>query len=134
MGSISQKLRFEILARDCFTCRYCGAMAPDVLLEVDHINPRKGDGGNHPDNLATSCHRCNRGKGSVPLCEYQQGVDWDLLDRQQTDMLWYVFKWFEREYRLWTPHPGWDIMRRNVCILPQDEFRRLYWAIRRRDG
>ena len=36
---ISKKLRFEIFKRDKFTCQYCGKMAPDVVLEVDHIKP-----------------------------------------------------------------------------------------------
>ena len=33
---LSKKIRFEVFKRDAFTCQYCGQMAPDVLLEVDH--------------------------------------------------------------------------------------------------
>jgi hypothetical protein len=34
--SIGVKIRYEILKRDRFTCSYCGAHPPDVLLEIDH--------------------------------------------------------------------------------------------------
>jgi len=37
--AISKKLRFEVYKRDKFTCQYCGRKAPDVILEIDHINP-----------------------------------------------------------------------------------------------
>lgn len=45
--SISKKLRFEVFKRDSFTCQYCGKMAPDVVLEVDHINPVASGGENN---------------------------------------------------------------------------------------
>lgn len=61
--SISKKLRFEVFKRDGFTCQYCGRMAPDVVLEVDHINPVANGGDNDILNLVTSCIDCNRGKG-----------------------------------------------------------------------
>lgn len=35
--SISKKLRFEVLKRDSFTCQYCGASAPTIILHIDHI-------------------------------------------------------------------------------------------------
>lgn len=34
---VGKKLRFEVFKRDKFTCQYCGAKAPDVVLHVDHI-------------------------------------------------------------------------------------------------
>ena len=48
--AISKKLRFEVFKRDNFTCQYCGRMAPDVILEVDHINPVKNGGDNNREN------------------------------------------------------------------------------------
>lgn len=60
--SISQKLRFSILQRDHYTCQYCGAKAPDVELQVDHIEPVCAGGPDHPSNLITSCVDCNQGK------------------------------------------------------------------------
>jgi 5-methylcytosine-specific restriction endonuclease McrA len=57
------KLRFEILKRDNFTCRYCGRKPPEVVLEIDHIIPVVEGGTNDWGNLITSCFDCNRGKG-----------------------------------------------------------------------
>lgn len=65
--AISKKTRFEVFKRDGFTCQYCGRMAPDVVLEVDHINPVANGGDNDIMNLVTSCRDCNRGKGKRKL-------------------------------------------------------------------
>ena len=37
--SIGKKKRFEVFARDEFTCRYCGKQPPEVQLVIDHIKP-----------------------------------------------------------------------------------------------
>lgn len=66
---ISKKLRFEVFKRDHFTCQYCGRMAPDVVLEVDHVHPVADGGTNDIMNLITSCHDCNSGKGKRKLSE-----------------------------------------------------------------
>ena len=56
-------LRLTILARDGYTCHYCGA---DGATTVDHILPVKS----HPDqamnseNCVTACRSCNSAKGS----------------------------------------------------------------------
>ncbi len=60
--SISKKLRFEVFKRDKFQCQYCGKYAPDVVLNVDHINPVANGGSNDLVNLITSCFDCNQGK------------------------------------------------------------------------
>ena len=65
--AISKKLRFEVFKRDSFTCQYCGAQSPDVVLHVDHINPVAGGGDNDILNLITSCEPCNLGKGAREL-------------------------------------------------------------------
>jgi hypothetical protein len=67
--SISTRTRFEILKRDGFRCRYCGATAVDVLLHVDHVVPRAGGGTDDAANLITACADCNLGKSDVPLDE-----------------------------------------------------------------
>lgn len=59
---LSKKLRFEIFKRDSFKCQYCGATAPDVVLEVDHVHPVSKGGDNDILNLITSCNACNNGK------------------------------------------------------------------------
>lgn len=63
--ALSRRLRFEILRRDGNTCRYCGAMAPDVALTVDHVIPAALGGGDDPRNLVTACADCNAGKASI---------------------------------------------------------------------
>ncbi len=60
--AISKKLRFEVFKRDAFTCQYCGRSAPDVVLNVDHINPVAKGGGADILNLITACVDCNQGK------------------------------------------------------------------------
>ena len=60
--SLTKKVRFEVFKRDSFICQYCGSKAPDVILEVDHLNPVKEGGSNDIMNLVTSCFSCNRGK------------------------------------------------------------------------
>lgn len=62
---IGKQLRFEVFKRDGFTCQYCGAKAPDVVLNVDHVNPVAAGGTNDITNLVTSCVSCNLGKGDV---------------------------------------------------------------------
>lgn len=63
--AVPRRLRFEILRRDSYTCRYCGAKAPDVALHVDHVIPVALGGGDTPNNLVTACEDCNMGKGST---------------------------------------------------------------------
>jgi hypothetical protein len=59
---IKTSVRFEVFKRDSFTCQYCGAKSPDVILEVDHIKPVAGGGTNDILNLVTACRQCNAGK------------------------------------------------------------------------
>lgn len=70
--TISKKTRFEVFKRDNFTCQYCGRMAPDVVLEIDHINPISKGGNNDVLNLITSCFDCNRGKGKRKLTQNEE--------------------------------------------------------------
>ncbi len=56
-------LRFRVLKRDRFTCRYCGRRAPEVTLHVDHVIPLVQGGRDHEDNLVAACADCNIGKG-----------------------------------------------------------------------
>lgn len=94
--SISKKTRFEVFKRDSFTCQYCGRMAPDVILEIDHINPVSNGGDNDILNLITSCFDCNRGKGKRKIkqndeIKKQQEMLKELnIKREQLEML---LKW-----------------------------------------
>lgn len=65
--TLRASIRFEVLRRDEFTCRYCGRRAPEVRLHVDHKQPRNSGGPDHLDNLVTACEDCNLGKGARSL-------------------------------------------------------------------
>jgi 5-methylcytosine-specific restriction endonuclease McrA len=67
--ALSKKIRFEVFKRDSFTCQYCGASAPEVVLQVDHIDPVSRGGSGEIFNLLTSCQSCNAGKGARPLSD-----------------------------------------------------------------
>lgn len=62
--SVSKRLRYEVLRRDGFTCRYCGAKPPDVQLTADHVVPVALGGTDEPSNLVAACGDCNGGKSS----------------------------------------------------------------------
>lgn len=66
---IRKSVRFEVFKRDNFTCQYCGAKAPDVILHVDHINPVSKGGDNEIINLVTACQPCNLGKSDRALSD-----------------------------------------------------------------
>lgn len=66
---VSKKVRFEVFKRDSFTCQYCGRVAPNVVLECDHIEPVVEGGSSDILNLITSCLDCNSGKGGRKLTD-----------------------------------------------------------------
>lgn len=77
---ISTKTRFEVFKRDEFTCQYCGAIPPKVILHVDHIIPVASGGANKMDNFITSCQCCNLGKGARSLQAIPQSLKEKSLD------------------------------------------------------
>lgn len=114
--AISKRLRFEILKRDGSACRYCGAMAPDAKLTVDHVTPVALGGSDEPSNLVTACRDCNAGKSSTsPTEAVVQGVSdddirWaaairrvadDLLEQQREEKT--KFQWFIDQWVKWDP-------------------------------
>lgn len=62
--SLSKRLRFRVLARDQFTCQYCGRTSQQIELHVDHVIPRSKGGLDVIENLKTACRDCNLGKGA----------------------------------------------------------------------
>jgi len=54
--------RKAVLARDSWTCQYCGHQAHG--LTVDHVMPRSRGGESVWENIVASCAPCNRKKGS----------------------------------------------------------------------
>lgn len=77
-GHPSNSKRFRIFQFDNFTCQYCGVSASEVKLEIDHIIPFSNGGGNEIENLITSCHSCNIGKGNRKI-----KINRDLLSRSE---------------------------------------------------
>lgn len=71
VGKLS--LRFQVLTRDGFRCRYCGAVASDRKLVIDHIVPRSKGGGSNLLNYVTACEKCNAGKRDVLLVSDLKG-------------------------------------------------------------
>lgn len=65
--SLSKRTRFDVLKRDGFRCRYCGATPDQRLLQVDHIVPVVDGGTDDIINLVTSCQPCNSGKAHKGL-------------------------------------------------------------------
>jgi len=59
--------RRAILARDGYTCQYCGHSGKD--LTIDHVVPRNRGGPSTWDNLVACCLRCNNRKGDKTLKE-----------------------------------------------------------------
>jgi 5-methylcytosine-specific restriction endonuclease McrA len=54
--------RKAVLARDSWTCQYCGAGKPG--LTVDHVIPRSRGGQSVWENIVAACAACNRRKGN----------------------------------------------------------------------
>lgn len=77
--STGKRLRFEVFKRDLFTCQYCGRKPPDVVLEIDHIDPVANGGDNSELNLVTACENCNGGKAAKLLGDVRPSPDADSL-------------------------------------------------------
>lgn len=81
--SIRPKVRFAVLNRDKFTCRYCGRKPPNVVLHVDHVTSRYDGGSDEPDNLVAACKDCNLGKHSTSVKQDPQIPDGPLEFRPE---------------------------------------------------
>lgn len=59
--------RRSILARDNYSCQYCGHRGND--LTIDHVIPRRLGGPTSWENLVCCCKRCNTIKGDKTLAQ-----------------------------------------------------------------
>lgn len=66
---LTTRTRFEVFKRDGFTCTYCGRKPPEVVLQVDHIEPHAQGGEDSFLNYTTACDACNGGKSDIPLSD-----------------------------------------------------------------
>lgn len=55
--------RRTVLARDHYTCQYCGERLPKAILTMDHVQPRSKGGETCWENVVAACASCNRRKG-----------------------------------------------------------------------
>jgi 5-methylcytosine-specific restriction endonuclease McrA len=55
--------RRTVLARDQFTCQYCGEQLGKSQLTIDHLLPRSRGGKTVWENVVVACGSCNRKKG-----------------------------------------------------------------------
>jgi hypothetical protein len=70
--TISWRLRFLVMRRDDFKCRFDGkspATHTGTILEVDHIIPWAEGGETVMENLQTLCQQCNGGKSNLSMNE-----------------------------------------------------------------
>lgn len=69
--NISDKVRWQVMRRDGFRCRYCGIEAKDAdrPLVLDHYVPHSAGGSNDPSNLVTACYDCNAGKSALKITD-----------------------------------------------------------------
>ncbi len=54
--------RRMVLARDQYTCQYCGARPGSSELTLDHVIPRSRGGRKTWENVVAACRRCNQRK------------------------------------------------------------------------
>jgi 5-methylcytosine-specific restriction endonuclease McrA len=90
-NQVSKKTRFEVFKRDDFTCQYCGKTPPEVILEVDHINPKSKGGTGDINNLITACFDCNRGKGKILLEKVPNTIkdNYEILKEKELQLIEY---------------------------------------------
>jgi hypothetical protein len=78
--------RKGVLARDSYTCIYCGIRSGDVQrgkiinksdLTVDHILPRSRGGKDNWTNTACACYSCNHRKGDKMPGEAGMRMMWE---------------------------------------------------------
>ncbi len=56
--------RRTVLARDNYTCQYCGVIPPRQKLTLDHVMPRSRGGKRTWENVVAACQKCNGRKGN----------------------------------------------------------------------
>lgn len=58
--------RRTVLARDQYTCQYCGTQPGKTHLTMDHVIPRSKGGLTIWENVVAACGACNQRKGNRP--------------------------------------------------------------------
>jgi hypothetical protein len=111
--AIPQRVRFEVLRRDNYTCRYCRSTENE--LTIDHLKPAVLGGTNDPSNLVACCKDCNSGKSSIspdsPLVQQasEDAVRWSAAMQVAAGLMadqlrdeWDYAEAFDAEWSGWT--------------------------------
>jgi len=65
---IDNRVSWQVYKRDGYRCRYCGR--DGIPLTVDHLICWEEGGPSDPANLATTCRKCNKVRGTIPYEEW----------------------------------------------------------------
>lgn len=65
---IPASIRFKVWRRDGFVCAFC--LDDQCNLTLDHVVPEEQGGDFSPENLVTSCPKCNNKKGNRDVLEF----------------------------------------------------------------
>ncbi|MGD8623763.1 MAG: HNH endonuclease [Anaerolineae bacterium] len=96
--------RRTVLARDHYTCQYCGQRLSKANLTIDHVVPRSRGGETRWGNVVTACGPCNRRKGNrtpeearMPLrCQPRRPryLALTLLEESKAHQVWNKYMYF----------------------------------------
>lgn len=90
---------YEIFKRDGFRCMYCGKTPKEdgVKLVIDHIIPIAKGGKSEPQNMITSCSKCNSYKG-IRLISKQLIIDfWNYCDNNSINYDKFKKNWEKKD-------------------------------------
>ena len=91
--------RKNIIARDEYTCQYCGVSK--TPLTIDHITPKGKGGGDSWENLVAACKPCNQKKGDRLPDEVGM-----VLKRKpkRPNRLYYFQRFVKEQQKEWRPY------------------------------
>lgn len=67
---IDEAIKWAVYKRDNYTCVYCGISG--IPMTVDHYLAQALGGITTPDNLKTSCRKCNKLKANKTIAEWKK--------------------------------------------------------------
>ena len=70
----AQRRRIKIWQKYQHRCAYCGKDIAYKDMQVDHIWPKFGGGGNELENLNPSCRACNFYKSTLTLEQFRDRI------------------------------------------------------------
>jgi len=105
--TISQQTRALVLARNGFTCQWCGRAAGDphpldatrkVTLHIGHIREISQGGTDEMSNLRTLCSACNEGASIVAQAPESLAKALGIVRRATRDDQMAILKWLASKY------------------------------------